>query len=127
MIPKPRFTVRRLMLLVAVVALGFGGWGAWVRYRAMMALGEDYRRRAMYYSAFANFSGGELSEYEQGLAEKKKDPESNPGWTLERFEKAAAGERRIFQHYQAMAKKYDQAALSPWIPIDPDPPFPQSW
>ncbi len=30
-IPIPRFTVRRMMIAVAVVALGCGGWHAWER------------------------------------------------------------------------------------------------
>jgi hypothetical protein len=123
MVRRPRVTVRRLMLAVAIVAIAFGGWGAWVRYRAIVTLSEGYQKRATYFSAFASFSDREALEYEVVAAEKKKTPDPYPGMTLERLARGGASERKVGDYYRALAKKYQQAARAPWIPIEPDPPF----
>jgi hypothetical protein len=112
------------MLAVAIVAVAFGGWEAWVRYRAIATLSEGYQQRATYFSAFASLSESETLEYEAVAMEKKKTPDPYPGMTLERLARQRAVERKFGGYYRALAKKYQQAARTPWIPIKPDPPFP---
>ena len=125
MMTKPRCTVRRLMVVVAIVALAFGGWGAFVRYRAIVTLSDGYRRQAIYYSAFASLSEGEAFEFDAVAAAKKKPPDRYPGWTWEALANGGARERRLGNYYRTLAKKYEQAARYPWLPVDPDPPYPQ--
>ena len=124
MIPRLRFTVRRLMLAVASVAIAFGGWGAWVRYRAIATLSEGYQRRATYFSAFASYSNSEAFEYDSVAAEKKKTPDPYPNSSLEQLARSGTFERKVGDNYRAMAKKYQHAARYPWLSVDPDPPPP---
>ena len=35
------------------------------------------------------------------------------------------GPPRLADYHEAMAAKYEQAARSPWLPVDPDPPVPK--
>ena len=94
--PRPRFTLRWMMVAVAVSALMLGCWAVIVR------------RRDRFES---------LASFHRGM--------TGP-MTIRTF----APEAPIFEtatgrwHYE-LARKYDNAARYPWLPVSPDPPEPE--
>ena len=94
-LPRVWFTVRRMMVAVAIlavglaVAMGLPGWADRRRAR-MTAIGY---RHAFFFS--------ELS--------RQRPP-------------AAA---RVLEYHDAMRKKYYHAAQHPWLPVLPDPQPPE--
>jgi hypothetical protein len=96
-LPRVRFTVRRLMVAVAVAAVVLGG----LAYAARLAqLRRLYYRRAT-----------ELRYAEQTYR--------HPSYRDEVQDVAAAN--RLGQ----MAEKYEKAADRPWLPVAPDPAEPE--
>jgi hypothetical protein len=106
MVRLPRFTLRGLMVLVVIVALISGGLTLAVRAR-------DYRAQAAYHVHCVQhpprlIRGNALTD------QRTDDPIET--------------ERRIQEwvvYHAAMRDKYQKAALSPWLPIEPDPPEPR--
>ena len=95
-LPRVRFTVRRIMAVVAIVGVGFGVFH-WVEWRA-----ATFRQLAIHYRKDCDWF-----YVLRGLAE----PQSG-----------TIGRR--FAHQKAMAEKYAWAARYPWLPVEPDPPEP---
>ena len=95
----PRFTTRRLMVLVAVVALAFEAERL-LRWRAHCLMkAEVHADRA--------------NDFISGLTEVC-------------FENETPGMRgRLQRHWTALAEKYRRAARYPWLPVAPDPPPPR--
>lgn len=109
-VPRPRFRLGTLMAVVAGVAVA----GAfWRRVESFEALHEYHRasRRAMLLNTTGTYSGHEGDRgrwyHEPGMIE-----------FTER-------EYALFDWHFALAKKYEQAARRPWLPVDPDPPEPK--
>jgi hypothetical protein len=95
-LPKPRFTVRRLMVAVAIAATTLG-MAQWMARRASRfgQLASDYCHQA------------ELNEQMWAVG--------NRTYPLDVW----AGHQRRLQH------KYEHAARRPWLPVAPDPPEPE--
>jgi hypothetical protein len=101
-LPRPRFSLRWLMVAVAVVALGVAA----VRWmRSMDALSADYQRRALSHRIKA------ADDYSL-ILRSPDDP------------RARARLERRKAYRSAMAEKWNRAALFPWLPVAPDPPPP---
>src|SRR4051794_8604286 len=109
-LPRVRFTVRRVMFVVAIVALILGGTAEGVRRR------ERFRRKAQEYARTSNdlylrgFYFGKETTFGPSPAEVRISDEY---------------ERRSIQ-YQRLSEKYERAARSPWLPVEPDPPEPKT-
>ena len=102
-LPRVRITVRRMMVAVAIVALGL----AVVRWmRSMDALSANYHHRAL--SHYVKLSNDHFL-----MLQLPDDPRDDK-W-LDR--------RKTYR--RAMAEKWNRAALFPWLPIEPDPPEPE--
>jgi hypothetical protein len=97
-VPRARFTVRRLMVAVAIIALALGVycWTTLLRDRAARC-----RRLAV---------GYEIDEQLYG------DPRIGPP--------DPAARAVIVRHVAGLRRKYDRAARYPWLPIERDPPDP---
>jgi hypothetical protein len=102
--PRLRFTVRRLLLVVALAATSV--WGV-----KMWRLSREYARRAQSYTdsewlekgiLVHKVAQGELAGYHALLSQHKQ--------------------RAAF--YAAQARKYERAARDSWLPVEPDPPAP---
>ena len=122
---RPRFTVRRLMVAVAIVAFALGGLESLRRYRAMVALSESYSQTARMYSATVALVLGDASCWDRIPSEKKKIPDPYPFYTLDDAAHHARNSREKARRYRALAAKYERAARHPWLPIAPDPPEPE--
>jgi hypothetical protein len=91
----PRMTTRRWMIAVAVLALVMGGTAYMIR---LARLSDRYRQAApAFRTAEKAFRGG-------------------PGWRNEDQRRATA------ERFGRVAEKYEHAARSPWLPVEPDPP-----
>jgi hypothetical protein len=102
--PRPRFTftVRRLMLAVAIVAVLLASVNAWrttLRRQHYESLARVYRS---------------MSAFEEGLVHVSVQTGGDPG----RHNRRAA-------YYTELARKYEQAAAQPWASVGPDPPLPR--
>jgi hypothetical protein len=104
--PRPRFTVRRLMIAVAIFAVSLGAvrWVAEMRTRS-----ADYQRRAEEFAAStARLSSGVFTK--DGRLVNKYDNENtwlHDAWACK------------------LAEKYWRLSDYPWLPVEPDPPPPE--
>jgi hypothetical protein len=107
--PRPRFTLRRLMVAVALAAVcltlapGFRRWTERRRHDfTIMALEHDLRMTSINLEYFKH----------------------NPQVTVINPAGSPPGDPRPAYH-QAMETKYIWAARYPWLPVWPDPPEPK--
>ncbi len=124
-LPRVRITVRGMMIAVAVVALALAGSEAWRRYRAMVALAEDYSRTATMYSETVDQVLNDATRWDRIRSEKRKLPDRYPFYTLDDVADYARDSREKARRYRALASRYRRAARSPWLPVEPDPPEPR--
>jgi hypothetical protein len=101
-LPRVRFTIRRLMLAVAVVALLVG-----------MAIESEWRRVRFH-----------------KLVQFYWWKQANPHFpylsaTYEDWESITRRLPRLGPYYAAMRAKYEFAERYPWLPVAPDPPEPE--
>jgi hypothetical protein len=99
-----RFTVRRLMVMVAVASVAFGAEG--LRRRA-----QAFADRAAHYRSCRR-SPGHLC----GMAYALMDEESRRAYDEEISKRTA--------YFELMERKYFRAARHPWEVVEPDPPAP---
>jgi hypothetical protein len=97
--PRLRFTVRRLMTVVAVVAVLLGGFSLGRRSAYLNRLWLDHRREADRIARLA-VTGSVVPS-----------------------DRRSSGAR--FLWHCEMASKYGYAASHPWLPVEPDPPEPR--
>jgi hypothetical protein len=116
--PRFQFTVRRVMIGIAVVACSLGGFVWSVRMKRLSAI---YHQRAADYLSSAE-------TYRQ-LAEGEVD---GSGWYTEtdgvHIENGISGRRnraiKLRSYYARLGRKYLRAAARPWTPVGTDPPVP---
>jgi CO/xanthine dehydrogenase FAD-binding subunit len=112
---RPRFTVRRLMVVVAVVAVIVGVERLYERRIAFLLLASEHARL----EDRAQKLSGSMSDTAT-LNEAKGNDDAAEGWRR----------RASFQDVEAisrglMRRKYERAARNPWLPLEPDPPKPK--
>jgi hypothetical protein len=101
-LPRVRFTVRRLMVAVAIVALCLPAWSFWAR--------RDERYLEFAIKAMKHNTLAEAYETGRPLGSLRERARVNPC-------KAA--------YHATLARKYEYAASHPWLPVAPDPPEPE--
>lgn len=129
--PMIRFTVRRMMVVVALVAVAIG---ATLEVKRLGRLSREYRRRAVTSAReermWRREAKGEVaSELEARClsdALRAKDQDLADLWAEQAS--ASACEIRevgeILNHHARLRRKYERAASRPWEPVAPDPPEP---
>jgi hypothetical protein len=110
----PRFTVRRLMMAVAVVALLFGFYDQ----ARVLRLSNEYRRKAAYCDKMERrcreIDAMDPATKARKAAEAYDDPFlGDPAWN-----------KRMIPYFQALKQKYEEASSHPRLPVAPDPPTP---
>ena len=132
----PRITTRRLMALVALVALAFGAeltrrrGEAYAEKAALHAKQERHCRDLVDFQDDYVARLKRLADWEE--AERAKaDYQRNPEWTPESLRKTATMyveeakyTREHVDFYEKLKAKYQHAAQYPWLPVQPDPPMP---
>ena len=122
-LPRPRFTVRRLMIAVAVVGI-FTAWGIeGERRRArfseenfLHSLNHDFKQECLYKVGLPDEIGlgPVIPGFEKDHARMVEDRMKLSRWLVSKVE-----------YYKFMAAKYEFAARYPWLPVLPDPPEPE--
>lgn len=97
-LPRPRFTVRRMMLAVALLAVLLGA----DKLRQQSA---QYRERAEECAIYETDSRGVLMD--------EGDPDRRVFLAREA------------EYYSRLKAKYERAARYPWLPVKPDSPEPE--
>ena len=102
----PRLTLKRAMLLVALVAVTLGVGG------------ECIRRRSRFLSLASSHAAEACDGRIVPLALRTQMTEA---------ELAAYGERRLAweEYHNGLVAKYERAARYPWLPVAPDPREPR--
>src|SRR3954469_24445016 len=98
-VPRVRFTVRRMMVAIAVIAMLLCGAMMGKRWVGC------YRRASLY-------AAGER-QWREMAARDRGDPRSI----------AATWGPQIAEDYAQLARKYRRAMWRPWSPVAPDPPL----
>ncbi len=112
----PRFTTRRLMVIVAIVAVILEGWIVWGRYmyhrdRAVLAMRVAAGlRQMMAKSSPARLARGTYLDFEDGSDGVPATPEAC---------------QRLLVYLERLARKHKRAASRPWLPVAPDLPEPK--
>ncbi len=126
---RVRFTVRRLMVLVAVVGLSIGGWK---EYQRCMRLREDHKIWADTFEHLARFARGLGSrtqeQWEADCREVERLNREPPYRYIDYWSPRPEPPelaRRQADYYSRMQAKYERAARFPWWPVAPDPPIPR--
>jgi hypothetical protein len=130
--PRIRFTMRRLMVAVVLIALALAGWIEAGRYR------ERLRRRSFDYSQTA--TKHMLKEFTHRRRAEQKDGQGQSYLDMARLAPGSATEsmqvakdyhteadrlRRLADQEKELTNKYRLASKRPWLPVEPDPPEPK--
>jgi hypothetical protein len=129
------------MVLVALAAVGMGGYDQSVRLRR---LGREYRNKAADHAGSERLYSSEVAASEQSLSDlqliladlaRRRDESSDEGRRRARgaecddyraligvWRRYAADCRTAVAHHAELASKYRRAASRPWLPITRDPP-----
>jgi hypothetical protein len=113
-LPRVRFTVRRLMIAVAIVALALGIFAECVRLSRKSA---SFRTQA---EACSGIEETLRMIIAASGPDTPVDVSPGPGMPSRRFTAMVVAE-----HQAALKLKYERAARRPWLPVEPDPPEPQ--
>ena len=145
---RPRFTIRRIMILVAIVGVALGGTilAARLKRRA-----ELFQTQATFFGSLEKFyqrsrdlhlkSLESALEFQKKTAELMRETEQiRPGASdlidqlkselgikddrAESLEETIELERKQISYFSLMRRKYQRAASRPWEPVTPDPPLP---
>ena len=111
----PRMTMRRWMMAVAAIGLMIGG-------------GVLLKQRRDYFLSLAQSHQKEVaSSTARGTALKSRFG-GTPGMTAEEILRLHDDYERMMDradHHASLARKYEEAARYPWLPVEPDPPEPE--
>jgi hypothetical protein len=120
-LPRVRFTVRRIIMLVTTSAMGFAAL--------------SYHRNASHYREIARFHSRQSIVHD--FASKGQDvilvgcptDGGDGGYCVRtpqaKTEAERARMRRIARYHAELTTKYERAAARPWLPIESDPPLPE--
>ncbi len=103
----PRFRLRTMMILVAVLALSLSAAVLWLRR-------EQYRRLAEVYSLT-----------EKVLRVDSHMARGTAAFPLLDLSDSMDRNARQADYYARLRRKYERAATRPWLPVAPDPPPPE--
>jgi hypothetical protein len=131
---RVRFTVRRLTVAVAIIAI-LCGVGLQIRRSIRLSrLSTEYAQVGARYAEFeSTWRQGERSHRERGEELRKlvDDPRQGVGGP-EFWRRLAKGEtdeaeklKTLAEFHASMKAKYQAAARRPWLDVEPDPPWPE--
>ena len=100
-LPRVRFTVRRMMVAVCVLAVA-------LFTAVMLRRSYEYRERAL--------ENADAEELSLSYADEGRGENGDP-------QRVARGEQMAAYH-RALRIKYERARWYPWLPVAPDPPEP---
>lgn len=141
-LPRIRFTVRRLMVAVAVAAVALGANDLRRRRERFLTLGATHKGNARVCVSSADWYASTAAANEREAERLRAALRSNDGakgphvqfasQMASTIEAAAADQRAEERKHRDRARvhdalriKYERAARSPWLPVPPDSPTPE--
>jgi TPR repeat protein len=130
-LPRVRFTVRRMMVAVAVVALVFA---CGLQARRLHRLSRAYAEKAARFGFGEKMLRAAAAMYQAGSESLKKDLATRPvepalrellARDAEDEERNAERILRSANYRGLLRSKYEHAAAHPWLPVADDPPYPE--
>ena len=132
----PRPTVRRLMVVVAALAIALAAALTWHRSSVYRARAQEHAAWQAQRSAAAGYWRAEAEQDAKNAAYDRVRTDRPPGmdrqedallWDeqAEGHGKSAAVLTLKARHHAAMAAKYRRLASRPWLAAEPDPPEPE--
>jgi hypothetical protein len=112
-VARLRFTLRTLIVLVAAVAASLGGL---IEYRGLTRKAAEYRAKA---EDHAGIEQTLRAIIEKSGPNSPIDISPGDGIRSKRFTAKVVAEFEA-----ALSRKYERAARSPWLTVEPDPPEP---
>jgi hypothetical protein len=106
---RVRFTMRRMLVAVAIAGILFWGGRLW-------RLAASYRVEAERYAN--RLSKGDVRAFFDRIDVSPEESERQMGAWRDQMVRRRS-------HYQAMKIKYEHAARNPWLAVAPDPPEPK--
>jgi uncharacterized protein HemX len=106
--PRMRFTMRQMIVIVAALALAIGTVER-LRRRA-----ESFDRRAKMFAQKVSAAIMEEQSYRLSHRTNRRD---SPFYYDNR---TSVAYDHLVEHYDAMRRKYEQAAARPWLFVEPD-------
>lgn len=117
-LPRPRFTIRRLMVVVALAAaLLMAAKTCWVW--------RERRQKAAEYAAEAESWSDDASKVERMMVKPRSGADAASRRRLAELSEVATNYREHERSYRELAAKYARAAAHPWLPMEPAPPDPK--
>ena len=113
-----RFTVRRMMIAVAVVALLLGAYG-------MMGVSLYHRKQARMFALAEAYCLRELANHERIIASLVGQAGATARGREAQHTALQAQTGRRAAHFSTMRSKHERAARYPWLPVAPDPSEPK--
>ena len=111
-LPRVRFTVRRMMVAMVVMAVVMGAVEGLRRRR------ESFQRRA---EMFAQKVSAAILDEQDYRTSRRGNRRGSPNYYDNR---TTVAYDQLVEHYDALRVKYEQAADRPWWFVAPDPPEP---
>ncbi len=115
-LPRPRFNVRGLMVLVAILALGYS-------FFQWFQLYQRCRMSAVFHDEKQKYLTLELKNLKRFPPSVFVSP-----YRRQEFERGerdrAESLRKKIEYHGRMKQKYEEAASRPWDSVAPDPPEP---
>ena len=107
----PRFTVRWLMAIVAVVAILMGGWRLYQKRVVRL-------RQVAFHSNLERKFTKHLDRIEREMVQARANGTfDDQPWGDNRY-------RAMKIYFERMRRKWERAAARPWESVEPDPPQP---
>ncbi|QEH38983.1 hypothetical protein OJF2_75950 [Aquisphaera giovannonii] len=110
--PRVRFTMRQMMVIVAILAAVIGTVEGLRRRR------ESFNRRA---ELFAQKGSAAIMDEQNYRMSHRTNRRDSPFYYDNR---TSAAYDRLVEHYDEMRTKYERAAARPWWFVEPDRPEP---
>ena len=100
---RPRFTVRRMMVAVAVVGLALAAWLKLVPY---WDLSRQYQERVEFFQLSARGQVGRIECYGNMIALRRTEPNFDPFFSLEVMQEQVETGRIWLEYYRGLTAKY---------------------
>ena len=120
--PLPRMTIRRTMIVMAVIVVVIGGY---VGVRIV-------RQRANRFRQLAQFHARRAAMFQESIGSKERAARDCEAYGGERMLQVARDYRaevklcvKLAQYHARLIPKYEDAAAHPWLSVAADPPEPE--
>jgi hypothetical protein len=117
--PRLRFTVRRMLIAVAIVAILCGGGVQIRRAIAFSQLASSHTSFGLFWHSQEQWH----RQFARSILESDR-PRLSENDAAEQTEQAEKS-KVLADYHAAMKAKYEAAARRPWLSVEPDPPRPE--